>query len=288
MFYEKSRSVKVVFEGQDLPSYVYLWYCRVECTPFIQRVVQCFNCSKFGHSAKFCSNSPLCNVCFQVKADQDHACSNEISCVNCKGLHKPNDKSCPELSRQKQIKELMGSRSMDFHEVASLIPPTNTSYAFKTQNSFSSLQINEKTFPSLSTKTSLHCEDRINKFVPPSLPYVSSLNRANVSRNKVFNKKLNDLKKFSKRNPVEFEQYFSSDPKKFKFNANDRINSKSQISSQDNLNKLTFQKRNNSDMSMAHNIVSIEKDRRSTNCVHDDSLFSQILLHLNKILTWMK
>uniref|UniRef100_A0A8D8YRA4 CCHC-type domain-containing protein n=1 Tax=Cacopsylla melanoneura TaxID=428564 RepID=A0A8D8YRA4_9HEMI len=180
--YVKSRSVKIVFEGKEIPSHVYLYYCRIECEPFIQKVVQCFKCAKFGHTTKFCRNHSLCKQCFVV-LENNHVCSesNQVKCVNCGGLHKPRDDSCPELARQKNIKMLMSTRCMLFQEADKVVPANKSTYSVRVNNSFSVL--NELShFPGIDDGCGSSQDTQIRKYVDPPLPYKSSVNQ----RTKVF------------------------------------------------------------------------------------------------------
>ncbi|KAI5720449.1 hypothetical protein M8J77_006751 [Diaphorina citri] len=198
----KTRSVKVTFEGQEMPAYVRLFYCRIECVPFTQRVVQCFNCARFGHTSKFCKNNPLCKICFQPMVDNDHQCvAAQVTCINCKGGHKPLEPCCPELNRQKKIKELQSTRNLDFHEAAQFVPSVRSSpYAVKTQNSFAALELRNEDFPSLGNRT--QTEDLIEKYVPPALPYMSNA-ALRKEKNKRYSKEMNDVSRQNKRRDIE-------------------------------------------------------------------------------------
>ncbi|KAI5729451.1 hypothetical protein M8J76_002656 [Diaphorina citri] len=198
----KTRSVKVTFEGQEMPAYVRLFYCRIECVPFTQRVVQCFNCARFGHTSKFCKNNPLCKICFQPMVDNDHQCVvAPVTCINCKGGHKPLEPCCPELNRQKKIKELQSTRNLDFHEAAQFVPSVRSSpYAVKTQNSFAALELRNEDFPSLGNRT--QTEDLIEKYVPPALPYMSNA-ALRKEKNKRYSKEMNDVSRQNKRRDIE-------------------------------------------------------------------------------------
>jgi len=58
---------------------------RVERSEFRPRVIQCFNCHKFGHIAANCVEEPICVNC----GDKNHAppCMKEPRCLNCNGTH---------------------------------------------------------------------------------------------------------------------------------------------------------------------------------------------------------
>lgn len=198
--YENSRSVKVTFDGQDIPSHVYLYYCKIECVPFVQRVVQCFQCAKFGHTSKYCKNTQNCNNCYMpILHDNNHICCSpdQVRCTNCKGEHRPTDNKCPEMTRQKKIKDLMSMRNLVFQEAAQMIPSINSSYQVRTQNRYAALTVAESVdFPALGNRNR-EARPNIEKFVPPPLPYVSNNNF--TRQTKQYTREMRDNNKFSKR-----------------------------------------------------------------------------------------
>lgn len=172
--YVPSTSVKLVFDGQDMPVHVYLWYTRLQCEPFIQNPIQCFTCYKFGHPSKYCSTkSRLCNRCFSIESD-DHQCDLvNLKCLNCHGPHNVNSKSCPEYERQKTIKIMMSTRNMCFPEAADLVPSSKQLYSVQTRNSFEVLGTDgadqSADFPALRSKNP-GARREFTKYVPPPLP----------------------------------------------------------------------------------------------------------------------
>ncbi|KAI5738845.1 hypothetical protein M8J77_011857 [Diaphorina citri] len=91
--YVPSTTVKLVFEGQDMPSFVYLWYSKLTCEPYVQNPIQCFSCYRYGHVTKYCKNKKLCRKCFHEieENEEDHVCNAaEVKCLNCNGMHNAN------------------------------------------------------------------------------------------------------------------------------------------------------------------------------------------------------
>lgn len=199
--YVPSTSVKLMFDGQDMPTHVFLWYTRLKCEPFIQNPVQCFTCYKFGHITKYCSTkTSLCRKCFQIES-KDHTCDLiNLKCLNCHGAHNVNSKNCPELERQKNIKLLMSTRNMCFPEAAELVPSSKRSYAIQTKNSFSALNTDVPAgvsdFPELKRKTPQGRRE-FTKYAPPSLPQT-------IKRKPAFNFSApSTLNQFIKKNRTE-------------------------------------------------------------------------------------
>lgn len=59
--------------------------------PFVENVLQCYRCYKFGHLAKHCKSGPMCVAC----GDAFHGrCDKQWRCINCGGRHWPTDRNC--------------------------------------------------------------------------------------------------------------------------------------------------------------------------------------------------
>ncbi|KAL1463825.1 hypothetical protein WDU94_015534 [Cyamophila willieti] len=174
--YVPSRTMKIDFSGQDLPSFIYLWYTKIKCEPYMQRPIQCFSCYKFGHITKHCRSSKLCKTCFQPAADEHQCDTSVLKCTNCNGNHNANSRSCPEYERQQTIKDLMSTRNLCFPEACHLVPPLHVRMRLQTKNSFSVLEnmneempshVNSQDYPRLR-KNVTHSRT-IDKYVPPPL-----------------------------------------------------------------------------------------------------------------------
>ena len=77
-------------------------------------VVQCYNCNKFDHTARWCtSKKKVCPICSQSGHDEDGCLIFtekdvvQYKCTNCKGNHASTSKQCPEY-----IKKLQYSSSL--------------------------------------------------------------------------------------------------------------------------------------------------------------------------------
>ena len=84
-------------------------YFKPEKFCFIQKPTQCFKCWKFGHISTSCSpNSPSsCSKCSSTDHKFTDCNSTSFLCINCKGNHCANDKSCPIfLKKVEQLNRL--------------------------------------------------------------------------------------------------------------------------------------------------------------------------------------
>jgi len=75
---------------------------------FFPRLVQCFNCQRFGHFARQCKRSAVCGHCAgnhpsrKCTRSNDHACVDAtqchhppLTCALCKGAHAASSRACP-------------------------------------------------------------------------------------------------------------------------------------------------------------------------------------------------
>lgn len=135
--YVPSTSIKLMIEGQSLPSYIFLYHVKGEIEPYMQNVTQCFKCFKFGHTLTRCKNESKCKQCCEITSlSESHTCQKPISCFHCHGNHPSNSKKdCPEYFRQCNIKKLMMAQPLIFQEAAQSFPQKNQkSYSSKLQS----------------------------------------------------------------------------------------------------------------------------------------------------------
>lgn len=170
--YVPSTTIKLMFEGQILPSYIYLFHVRGEIEPYMQPVIQCFKCLRFGHVNSKCKSDAKCKLCaMPVSSDDTHSCTDiPLSCLHCKGKHSSTSrKDCPEFSRQLDIKKLMMVKPLCFQEAAACFPRNNTkSYASKIQS-----RLEQHKFPSLPESSSSSAPALIPNLV---IPLTSAVN----------------------------------------------------------------------------------------------------------------
>uniref|UniRef100_A0A8D8Q8F0 CCHC-type domain-containing protein n=1 Tax=Cacopsylla melanoneura TaxID=428564 RepID=A0A8D8Q8F0_9HEMI len=152
--YVPSSSIKLVFEGQSLPAYVYLFHVKGEIEAFLQPVLQCFKCFRYGHTNARCrSPVPKCKFCSEVIPGdmKDHICNKKF-CCNCHDAHCPSSKQdCPEFKRQSNIKNLMVSKPLSFHEACLIFPRKASPNAFSSRLSHRrpALALGKNDFPAL-------------------------------------------------------------------------------------------------------------------------------------------
>ncbi|KAL1448417.1 hypothetical protein WDU94_015612 [Cyamophila willieti] len=148
--YIPSTTVKILFEGQFLPSFVYLFHVKGEIEAYMQPVIQCFKCFRYGHVNSRCK-SPVqkCRNCASSIADsaEKHGCVNSSPCcINCNAAHSATSKNqCPEYTRQCQIKRIMLAQPICFQEALLFYPKNPSSKSFASR-----LGQSKRDFPELT------------------------------------------------------------------------------------------------------------------------------------------
>lgn len=107
-----------------------MYYNALKVDLYIFPTVQCYNCCRFGHTRAQCRSKPHCFKCGEDHtADTCNVDEYEASCFLCGGSHFATSKSCPEFSRQKNIKVSMAQNAISYLEAAKLHPTISKTYA---------------------------------------------------------------------------------------------------------------------------------------------------------------
>lgn len=124
-------TIVATFDGQILPTRVYMCYTTLPVDLYIYPTVQCYNCCKFGHVKNQCRLSARCYKCGQGHSgDTCNADEGDYWCCLCKGNHQATNNKCLEFSRQKAIKESMSKSCISYMEAVKLHPTVSKkSYA---------------------------------------------------------------------------------------------------------------------------------------------------------------
>nr|CAI5847005.1 unnamed protein product [Callosobruchus analis] len=175
--------VVVSFEGNKLPSRISIDSVMFTVEPYVPKVIQCFKCLRYGHVASQCrSSTSFCHKCAKPLED-GHSCADEDRhCLYCNSNeHNTISKSCPQLAKQKSIKNFMIHNNSTFTDAKNAVEKSYVGVL--TANPFSPLQSAnryETQFPSLSSSRR---QTRVPSAAPTtSRAYYNSQN--NDSRNK--------------------------------------------------------------------------------------------------------
>lgn len=114
-YWEATKHVVITFRGNVLPKELPIWgaVAALPVRPFVDPVIQCFNCYRFGHWKDKCRKKRACLIC----GEEYHGiCTRDMKCTNCEGKHKSNDKSCEVYKRNVQIKKLIATENITSYE----------------------------------------------------------------------------------------------------------------------------------------------------------------------------
>ena len=123
----KTNMAIITFQSQSLPKYIAIGHVRCPVRPYIQKVLLCYNCFRYGHTSKQCRSHLRCPVCAEQHIENDCPKQNlnldKIECLNCKGNHKTNNfKKFPEYNRQKNIKRTMAEQNVSYKDAEKHFP----------------------------------------------------------------------------------------------------------------------------------------------------------------------
>lgn len=118
----------LVFAGNLMPQEVNLFCTKREVTPYVQPVVLCYNCLKYGHHKQQCKTNTKCFHCGGTHLQESCPIRNETKkvCPNCSGDHPVNSRSCSEYSRQQKINQAVADHNITFFEANKLYPKENS------------------------------------------------------------------------------------------------------------------------------------------------------------------
>ncbi|XP_074029634.1 uncharacterized protein [Leptinotarsa decemlineata] len=151
--YVATKLCIITFRSQVLPKYISINRVRIEVEPYIQKVLLCYNCFRYGHLGKQCKSKPRCIQCGEQHSSSDCQNSNpDPKCFNCGGSHlSTNMKICPEFKRQKQIKQAMSNLNINYHDACQKVPKSSYASILNNPNQ----QVNSTLQPNTSHQRSV-------------------------------------------------------------------------------------------------------------------------------------
>lgn len=111
-----SNSVKLTFEGENLPNAITVLHSFFKVRPFIPQPRQCYKCQRIGHLANSCRATLLrCLLCGENHKQTECSKSYEnFHCANCSGNHKANSRECPYYNSARKIEVVRAQKNLSY------------------------------------------------------------------------------------------------------------------------------------------------------------------------------
>lgn len=189
-----ANTIKIEFRCQKLPDEVTFGYSKRKVKPDVPRVVQCFNCQRFGHPEKFCKQSvPTCLHCGTQHNKTNERCDRNMKCFHCHNEeHNAIDKRCPEFLRNSLIKEAMYYQNLTFAEANEEFPRTNSKFRLSEMNkefpAMKQRKVEERVEASFPRKTIMDLKSQYSNYLALNQDIKSPV----VSNNKSYSEAIKD------------------------------------------------------------------------------------------------
>lgn len=106
-----SKLLVITFDGPSVPENISMYngLIKVPVRPYVEAVIQCFQCYGFGHWKDKCKKERICVVC---REGFHGRCEKRERCVNRKGEHKANDRKCEIYKKREEINKIMAKEGV--------------------------------------------------------------------------------------------------------------------------------------------------------------------------------
>lgn len=111
-----SETVTVEFEGEHVPKKVFLGFMSYPVRLFVPKPMRCYNCQRFGHTAKNCNRQRRCARC---GGDHEYGkCGTGIApkCCSCGGAHNVAYGGCEIMRRETNIQKIIVEKRLSYAE----------------------------------------------------------------------------------------------------------------------------------------------------------------------------
>lgn len=241
-----TQTVFLTFEGNSLPSHIFLNSVRCTVEPYISNVIQCNKCFKFRHVAAQCRSTK--EVCPDCGNSHEGECYDR-KCSNCgSNQHSARDKNCEKYKKEKDIKTIMGKHNMSYKEAENIykdpnfarvttsnrfnvlnniehfpeLPTHSRSQSNQNQSSFFTSQVSNKKRKTISPAYTPSVEREYNTFNLPLNPLPPNPIRPNGEENPNFDRLLNVITECC-------NEFFSRCSKDFQISLEDELSLKRNI-----------------------------------------------------------
>lgn len=113
--WESTKHIIIIWRDNKLPEEIKLFQGRISINvrPFVEYVIQCYQCYGYGHWKEKCKKDRKCIVC---GGEYHGYCEREKKCVNCGEGHKANDKECKIYKKHEEMNKIKAAEGMTQHE----------------------------------------------------------------------------------------------------------------------------------------------------------------------------
>lgn len=117
----------LTFSKTTYPKHVKVGLLRVATKPYYPNPMLCFGCFKYGHLKTRCTNTKICFNCSESYHGDE--CTKSPNCHNCKGNHRPGNRTCPVYKHEECIVHTKIDLNLSFPEARERVEQGNGTYA---------------------------------------------------------------------------------------------------------------------------------------------------------------
>lgn len=116
-----SESILLEFVGEMLPRKVTLGFMSYNVREYVPMPMRCYNCQRFGHTAKTCKGKRRCARCGEDHSFEECNHKEQPRCCSCGGNHSVAYGGCEVLRKEKKIQQVRTQGKLTYAEAVRIV-----------------------------------------------------------------------------------------------------------------------------------------------------------------------